>query len=184
MKKLVFYSFTIMLLVTACNSKNDVVTTLPYEPVAAETSEIEAFIDAYGLDMTMSPDSIWYHISNYGDTVNGRLTADSATAVVAFSCQMLDGTMVYQTPTGTYTSINYSNTNSVSQSIFSSAISYFVVRWSNSSNTFPVGKGATFDFIIPSMYQAQSSSYMINNVTIPPNSPLYYQVQFVDKQPS
>jgi hypothetical protein len=169
---------------TACNNnnKNNVVSN-PYQPVATEVPAILAYIDANGLPMLMSPDSIWYDVSNYGDTMNGRLTVDSATALVNFSCQTLDGTVLYRTPDTVTNPINYYNSST--QNIFAYAISYFLVPGNNSLQGFPLGKGATFNFIIPSKFQGQTfPGTTVGNIAVPTYEPLYYNVRFVDKQPS
>ena len=187
MKKIIGYAFALVLTsaIISCNKNNNTVTTPAYQPAALEVPEINAFIEAEGLSMTMSPDSIWYHISNYGDTLNGRLTQDSATAVITYTCQMLDGTVVAQTTEGSNSILDYITgavSNDVNNVIYSS-MSYFLVPGSGPQNLL-VGKGAIFSFIMPSMYQYGSTAVQINGITIPPNSPLYYTVQFVNKQPS
>jgi hypothetical protein len=183
MKKIIFYALAVTLAGTACNNnnKNNVVSN-PYQPVATEVPAILAYIEDNGLNMSMSPDSIWYDVSNYG-IPSDTLTIDSATALVNFTCQTLDGTILYQSSSTTPDRIDYYSNSP--QGAFAFAISYFLVTGNNNLPGFPLGKGATFDFIIPSRYQGQLFfGTTTGGITIPTYEPLYYHVQFVDKQPS
>ncbi|HEY0299381.1 MAG TPA: hypothetical protein VGB84_09200 [Arachidicoccus sp.] len=149
-----------------------------YEDPALEKTAIDSFIQAREYSMIEDPanQGLMYQVLSWGDTTHGRLTQDSAVAVIKFKTELLSGITIDSTASDATASINYAYSTVTSKPAIPTASQAFLVYLAQ------LGKGGSIRLVVPSMYVFGSQTRTLNGVTIPGNSPIYYEIQFIDRK--
>ncbi|MEP6465835.1 MAG: FKBP-type peptidyl-prolyl cis-trans isomerase [Parafilimonas sp.] len=145
--------FFAALFFTACSKKNDS-SCMPVSP-QSEAGSMAAYCTAHGLNCTVDSNGIYYQIIDEG---SGITPTETSVITVTYTASTLDGTLIEdQTSSPTTATLNQ-----------------FIEGWRIAIPY--IQKGGHIKMIIPS-----SLAYgCTGNNSIPPNSPLYFDVVLVN----
>ncbi len=175
-KKLLSAAAIASCLFAASCLKNDSTpdSQITFQDPTLEISAIDHFTDSMGY-YNMQYDNRYtgfkYEIIERGDTINGAISSNYPVGLLKYKATLLNGKGIDST-------YNQSADSTVSWNFAQqSVIGAWMLTFLNYGASFKIGKGGHILFVTPSAYAYGSSTAY---TAIPPNSPLFFDIELKD----